>query len=1441
MSLYVFIVSSGTTLKFDVEFAVKKVSELKNAIANRKGIPVQDQVLLCSGGEELKCDATVGNYSGAGTDTNPIFLFQKGLFDPNNSHCDHMMQNAPIITSLDPSIENDVKGCANMIPSIQALTVKFSLAQRFADYALKGKEECIALVRDQHLQQQGWAAVIANLDDIKDSLQKSFHHLCDLFGNFLENVPQFQEILKLALDDIALLAKVPVLPKLIGDIDESTEQDLETKHTLLTWFCTEPQYYIVSVAEKCQAGIAALDEECLMSLKEEFLNVLKNADNPEIKEVKGIGDRLASLNKMIEEFDKACNDQNEIKTLFSPDKMVHARDPNVLPDLCITFQRQLGLMLHNHLALIQTLEKCMKAKKELSDNINHRIQYISFIESNISRMQTKIQNFRKYMQSVMTQIDCLHQVHLAPQRYLKMCTEVCRRREFSVRFMKWATELSSQCSELYENEVSLRKNISKETKNMVDGLFPGMNDLPPPFAIECPQPFDQHLPEVTREDLDWLKSCVPELSHLCEVLPPEPLPCISQAESDSAFSSNIPSSLKIVSHVFEGTDLCEKPLCEKDGMSYKIAAPSSDFNSLPSEYASLPNEVFSLTSSPFEDSFLPNSSSETKIKRTRISQVSGLSVSAAIVEEKHSLSVESDGEEFETLDHYSTSPLETMQSLQEARLPSHPRLSSSSDAADYNIRKDHSLRVSKASSDSDAISPVQDRLKSSDSLLASTDFQGTEYYIDDSMPSSYTESNATSPLLRGNRLVKSHHVVLAELQKQLEEKNEALAGHSKFIQELQKNLQHDFSNLKASVKDDLCEGMSQASQIVENINSYMQRLNQQMLLEKEEALGEVKKEFSLRENVYLHQLEVESQKLNDAENQILHYEERLQEALSSLEDLKHEKEQLYCDLQRQKELTKGYLLEHELELDLFKNQMKEKAEEQESKIIELNQALSNALSEITNLKEEKSRIEEDYNVKLQKEQSILFEMQEKQNNLNQEIIQLHESKDATNNTSELEMKLKLINNEKIQCLKDLEETQQNYDKLRAEIEASKETALKEMEEKLCHQHKKKLDAIGCHYRFILEALPFASDVESLDPELRSLLEDLRNGVIQDSDLWSDDLQAFTERHKKELDNLKEEVLKRQKERDKLILTLQSEHEEALEKLKSRITAESQVSFNEAINRLAKEKDAVIEDLRSRLSVVEAKLFAVKSHLSQYPSPTEGPSTTSDSSMSQSDSGASCSSKMLLSADESKLLTKLRKELDLVLEHTSSLSQSTHSSVVPCESLKKKLKSRDETSQRIWMGRTPSQPSCFDCNNKISILTCNEGDLVLLCYEERHENFAVFHFGPFVHFLHSDSLQALNLKLPAGPNERWALGVVVKKEFCVTKKQENRYKVSCGTKFYRVKVKPWDRETALALHQLQRSTHMTSTICSSKPSTSQSSSKDADGGKGGSSSMSASAI
>ncbi|KAK8720137.1 hypothetical protein OTU49_013550, partial [Cherax quadricarinatus] len=56
------------------------------------------------------------------------------------------------------------------------------------------------------------------------------------------------------------------------------------------------------------------------------------------------------------------------------------------------------------------------------------------------------------------------------------------------------------------------------------------------------------------------------------------------------------------------------------------------------------------------------------------------------------------------------------------------------------------------------------------------EFANAEFYIDESMPSSYTESGGTAA--SGSRhpaaLVKTHHVVTAELQQQLEDKNTAI-------------------------------------------------------------------------------------------------------------------------------------------------------------------------------------------------------------------------------------------------------------------------------------------------------------------------------------------------------------------------------------------------------------------------------------------------------------------------------------------------------------------------------------------------------------------------------------------------------------------------------------------------------------------------------------------
>lgn len=57
---------------------------LKHVIENSYDVPVQKQVLLISGGECLEDEAKICIYP-AGTDTNPIFLFNRAFLDGSNT------------------------------------------------------------------------------------------------------------------------------------------------------------------------------------------------------------------------------------------------------------------------------------------------------------------------------------------------------------------------------------------------------------------------------------------------------------------------------------------------------------------------------------------------------------------------------------------------------------------------------------------------------------------------------------------------------------------------------------------------------------------------------------------------------------------------------------------------------------------------------------------------------------------------------------------------------------------------------------------------------------------------------------------------------------------------------------------------------------------------------------------------------------------------------------------------------------------------------------------------------------------------------------------------------------------------------------------------------------------------------------------------------------
>merc|ERR1711953_217540 len=97
--------------------------------------------------------------------------------------------------------------------------------------------------------------------------------------------------------------------------------------------------------------------------------------------------------------------------------------------------------------------------------------------------------------------------------------------------------------------------------------------------------------------------------------------------------------------------------------------------------------------------------------------------------------------------------------------------------------------------------------------------------------------------------------------------------------------------------------------------------------------------------------------------------------------------------------------------------------------------------------------------------------------------------------------------------------------------------------------------------------------------------------------------------------------------------------------------------------------------------------------------------------------------------------------------------------------------------------------------RVSVTTADRGDLVLVIWSEEFSNYQIYHEGPALHFLHTESLSGLTLMDQQGHRKKHITAEVVEKEYCQAKKAENRFRVKQGTKFYRVKCKSVERGAA----------------------------------------------
>lgn len=95
------------------------------------------------------------------------------------------------------------------------------------------------------------------------------------------------------------------------------------------------------------------------------------------------------------------------------------------------------------------------------------------------------------------------------------------------------------------------------------------------------------------------------------------------------------------------------------------------------------------------------------------------------------------------------------------------------------------------------------------------------------------------------------------------------------------------------------------------------------------------------------------------------------------------------------------------------------------------------------------------------------------------------------------------------------------------------------------------------------------------------------------------------------------------------------------------------------------------------------------------------------------------------------------------------------------------------------------------NGGVTINSCSKDDVVLVVWNSMYEQYTVVQDSSVLYFLHGESYNDLKLTTVAPntcPRICFCIGKVTDKEYCHAKKDENRYKVGKGTKFYRVKVR-----------------------------------------------------
>ncbi|KAI1716900.1 autophagy-related protein 11 domain-containing protein [Ditylenchus destructor] len=519
---HIFYVNKGYMLVLEPP-ALGSVYDLQQCIYESTSVEIQEQVLFLSGGESVASGAMLSSYLGAGTDTNPVYLVRRV------TNADRENVNTPEKDGINNLYQNWISG----VEKIDKTSASSAIS---AEYAKLGKygiqladmifKFCAKVVSEHQHLNQGWMAVISNLDDninrIQKRMDRSMHQserLATIRDKGKELLNGFDQVLN-TLNTIVIpghllsSSQAPMSPQ--NELSDSggSVEDM----TLYDWISSKDPIYSLNVlVEHVMSHLQKTDDTDLRDAKLNFEAVKDLVKKTDYRDIRGIDKRLAMLDTKLRSLE-----ENHI---IMKDIANHIVQPTIQDTITnvVTFQRARVEEFSKILTEFYNYALCfIDSKLELLKNISQR--FAGWVRQAYERLQQANKRmilFDDKFTGLRQRLDLVRQIKEAPIMYVTAVAEVIRREALQKEFGQWISVYIEKCSRFVTEENKIRTEFfGKLDKHFLRQLFYGMSDQLPNFAPEEVK-IDRNMPKVTVGHLRDLRKSFPDMQELLKVTTPQ--------------------------------------------------------------------------------------------------------------------------------------------------------------------------------------------------------------------------------------------------------------------------------------------------------------------------------------------------------------------------------------------------------------------------------------------------------------------------------------------------------------------------------------------------------------------------------------------------------------------------------------------------------------------------------------------------------------------------------------------------------------------------------------------------------------------------------------------------------------------------------------------------------------------------------------------------------